>query len=91
MRLKPPETSDYTSIKERIEAAEKGSIPETIARFQGAEKKVPLKSIPYSLEGHFELVDIAGRIICKDKPRASTADCSPILQRLGIDIHRHHL
>jgi len=82
---KTPETSDYTSIKERVEAAGKGSIPKTLARFQGAAKKEQLNVIPCSLEDYLELIDITGRIIRRDKRGVIAADCSPILQRLGID------
>ena len=80
-----PEQSDYTSIKQRIKAAGKGSIPKTLARFQGNEKKGQKDGIPCSLENYIELVDATGRIIRQDKRGAIDASLSPILQRLNID------
>lgn len=80
-----PETSDYTSIQERIIAAGKGRIPDKLNRFQGNQKKDQKDGIPCSLRDYIELVDATGRIIRKDKRGAIDASLNPILQRLNID------
>lgn len=80
-----PETSDYTSIKQRIKATRKNTIPKTLCRFQGSEKKGQKDGIPCALKDYIKLVDATGRIIRQDKRGAISAMQSPILQRLKID------
>ncbi len=80
-----PEESDYTSIKQRIEAAGIGDIPDKLCRFQGVEIKHQAPGIPCSEKDYIELVDATGRIIRKDKRGAIDASLSPILRRLEID------
>lgn len=80
-----PETSDYTSIQKRIEAAKKNNIPNNLLRFQGAAKQKQKPGIPCSLKDYLELVDATGRIIRDDKRGAVAASQSPILKRLKID------
>lgn len=80
-----PEESDYTSIKQRIKAAGRGTIPKMLATFQGADKLNQKSGIPCSLKDYIELVDATGRIIRQDKLGAIDAKQSPVLQRLGID------
>jgi hypothetical protein len=80
-----PETSDYTSIKQRIKAAGNNTIPKTLCRFQGAEKKDKKDGIPCALKDYIELVDATGRIIRQDKRGSISVTQSPVLQRLKID------
>lgn len=80
-----PEESDYTSIKKRIKAVGQGTIPKTLAKFQGADKLNQKEGIPCSLKDYIELVDATGRVIRQDKRGAIDANLSPILQRLGMD------
>ncbi len=80
-----PESSDYTSIQERIIAAGKGRIPDKLYRFQGHEKKGKQDGIPCTLKDYIALVDATGRIIREDKRGAIDAGLNPILQRLNID------
>ena len=80
-----PEESHYTSIKQRIKAAGKGTIPKTLCRFQGAEKKDQKHGIPCSLEDYIQLVDATGRVVRQDKRGAIDASLNPILQRLNLD------
>ena len=79
------ETSDYTSIKQRIKSVASGSTPQSLARFQGAAKRNQKNGIPCALKDYIELVDTTGRIIRQDKRGAIAATQSPILQRLKID------
>ena len=80
-----PETSDFTSIKLRIESAKEGSIPDTLAGFQGSERKDKADGIPFSLQDYIELVDVTGRAIREDKRGHIDNNFPPILKRLNID------
>ena len=82
-----PEASEYTSIKDRIEAylgttgnkQKKHLMP---LRVQGQNLK---EAIPYPLSSYFALVDWSGRMIRTGKPGRITEDVPPILVRLGIN------
>ena len=84
---KTPESSDYTSIKERAGKA-RGDTP----RKQPATLK-PLRSqgqspdtaIPFTLACYLELVDWTGRIVRQDKRGIIPVNTPPILERLSID------
>lgn len=80
-----PEDSAYTSIKQRIKAAGKGTIPDKLFHFQGNQIQNQKDGIPCSLKDYIELVDATGKIIRKDKRGAIDASLNPILQRLDID------
>ena len=80
-----PESSDFTSIKERIkEFKRQGQVsqPKDLVPFQTAgQVNNPL---PLSLEDYFELVDESGRVIREDKKGFIPDYLHPILQRLEI-------
>ncbi len=84
-----PEMSEFTSIKKRVEAAEKGKQPTTLYPFVGNEradtKADKLNGISFKLTDYLQLVDLTGRIVRHDKRGAIDLSLSPILQRLGID------
>ena len=80
-----PEASEFTSIKTRVESAKDGSIPDTLARFQGDERKDKTSGIPFSLKDYIELVDMTGRAIRDDKRGHIDNNFPPILKRLNID------
>ena len=80
-----PESSDFTSIKTRIDSAKEGSIPDTLAPFQGNKNKDKTNGIPFSLKDYIELVDITGRAIREDKPGHIDNNFPSILKRLNID------
>ena len=84
---KIPETSDYTSIKERIEKVNGNSARKQVAhlkplRLQGQN---PDTAIPFALSSYLELVDWSGRIVRRNKRGYIPADIPPILVRLHID------
>ena len=84
---KIPETSDYTSIKERAEKATGSADRKQVShlkplRSQGLN---PEQAIPFALSSYFELVDWTGRIVRSDKKGSILADIPPILERLKID------
>lgn len=70
-----PESSDYTSIQERIK-----SKTSNLLNF-GFEAN----DIPYNLADYLELVDSTGRAILANKKGFIPNDLSPILYRLGLN------
>ncbi|MGO1298030.1 MAG: transposase [Vibrio sp.] len=79
-----PETSAYTSIKQRIAMALHHKQPQHLAPFIGNPRHNQPKGLPYSLNDYIELVDLTGRIIRDDKPGHIDISLTPILQRLNI-------
>jgi REP element-mobilizing transposase RayT len=87
-----PETSDHTSIKQRIEKAQHVNHPNHLKQqvrelmpFAGNPRKHMPKGLPFQLTDYLELVDWSGRIIRTNKRGAIAEDTPPILQRLNID------
>jgi len=82
---KTPETSDFTSIKQRINAAGKGTIPKRLARFEGNEiKREKPHPIPFGLKDYIELVEWTGRVIHPNKRGHIAKELPPIFKRLKI-------
>ena len=82
-----PEASEYTSIKDRIEAylgtaGNKQTKHLMPLRVQGQSLK---QAIPYPLSSYFALVDWSGRMIRTGKTGRIPEDVPPILVRLGIN------
>jgi hypothetical protein len=80
---KTPETSDYTSIQERIQKAMSHKQCRLFP-FQETVKNKG-KSIPFERDAYLELVDWSGRAILENKRGSIPVDTPPILFRLGID------
>jgi REP element-mobilizing transposase RayT len=84
---KTPETSDFTSIQERLfsHATKQGKSkqPSTLKRFSTNTLKDP-KRISFKLDDYFQLVDWTGRILRADKRGSIPEDYPPILQRLQL-------
>jgi REP element-mobilizing transposase RayT len=82
-----PETSDYTSIQERIQTALAGQTeqPPHLLPFAGNPREEMPQGLPFRLEDYLELVDWTGRILRDDKRGAIPAHLPPILERLQID------
>jgi REP element-mobilizing transposase RayT len=76
-----PETSQHTSIQNRIQAIIKGEQPKNLMRFVGNHRQDMAKGIAYSCE----LVDCTGRGIREDEAGFIEQHHSPILARLGLD------
>ncbi|WP_125717779.1 transposase [Pseudoalteromonas rubra] len=79
-----PETSDFTSIKKRIEHAQHGKQPKNLLRFAGNPRQNMSKGLPFELKYYIELVELTGRCIRADK-RGHIIDEQPILSRLQIE------
>ena len=87
---KTPETSDHTSIKERIAAATSTIEQETLQPaylmpFVGNPREPMPKGLPFRLADYLQLVDWTGRALRDDKRGAIPTDLPPILERFQID------
>jgi len=89
-----PESSDYTSIQERIRACrspeKRGQLdrdiptPEGLMPFAGDERQDNEPGIPFTLHDYLQLTDWTGRAIRDDRSGAIAASLAPILERLHI-------
>ncbi|WP_394176397.1 transposase [Thalassotalea litorea] len=83
-KSKTPETSQYTSIKLRIEAALKKKQPQELMTFDGGSNDKLNGCLPFLLQDYIELVDLTGRSI-RDKDSGYIDIHIPnILTRLNI-------
>jgi len=83
---KTPETSDFTSVKARIQQVLKGrKTNKSLLPFIGNEHINQAKGIAFSLEDYLTLVDQTGRVIREDKRGFIDNQCASILNRLGLD------
>ena len=64
-----PETSDHTSIKQRIAAAKNNETPKNLAQFVGNPREPMPQGLPFTLKDYIELVDWTG------SSRASCSRC----------------
>lgn len=80
-----PETSQHTSIKQRIEGIKDSKQPTRLMRFVGNHRHNMPKGIAFSLIDYCELVDCTGRFIREDKAGHIEQHQHPILDRLGIN------
>ena len=83
---KTPETSDYTSIQQRINTAQAAHSPNHLHQqpkgllpFAGYPRQDSPKGLPFRLTDYLELVDWTGRILREDKRGAFAA----VLRRTG--------
>ncbi|WP_432459666.1 MULTISPECIES: transposase [unclassified Agarivorans] len=79
------ETSDHTSIKQRIRQAKQGQQPNALMPFAGNPSETMLKGLPFELQDYLQLVELTGRVIREDKHGYIDDAQAPILQRLQID------
>jgi len=86
-----PESSEYTSVKQRIKAALKAKQSKQILNqtglfpFAGNPRKAMPEGLPFRLTDYLELVEWTGRIIREDKRGAIPVNLPPLLERLNID------
>ncbi|GLQ73899.1 transposase [Vibrio penaeicida] len=80
-----PETSEYTSVKARIDVLKENNISSPcLYPFVGNPRKDMPQGIPFRLMDYLELVDWTGRQIRDDKRGNIANTLPPILNRLGI-------
>ena len=85
---KTPETSDFTSIQERIQQAmtnQNTQACDLLPFINEAKAVTKDKAIPFELNEYLALVDWSGRAIRQNKRGAIAENIPPILFRLGID------
>ncbi|PML81989.1 transposase [Enterovibrio norvegicus] len=81
-----PETSDYTSVKARIEAIESNQAsPLGLFPFAGNPRESMPAGIPFRLMDYLALVDWTGRQVRDDKHGHIDNALPPLLERLGFD------
>ena len=78
---KSPETSDHTSIQQRINSKHTHS---ALEQFIGSRSQEI--GLPFLLKDYLELVDWTGRIVRDDKYGAINSGLPPILQRLNLEL-----
>jgi REP element-mobilizing transposase RayT len=89
---KTPESSDFTSIKQRAEKAKTAHSAnhpnqqvKLLMAFAGNPKDNMPDGLPFKLTDYLELVELTGRVLRDDKRGAISDALPPILQRLGIE------
>jgi len=80
-----PETSEFTSIQERIKKIMQNESCELLPFVNNAKKHQKQKAIMFEINEYIALVDWSGRAIRQDKQGFIPVDIPPILCRLGID------
>ena len=87
-----PETSEFTSIKQRAKKAQLAHIPnhpqqqpKSLLAFAGNPRDDSPKGLSFRLTDYLELVDWNGRAIRDDKRGAIDNNLSPILERLNLE------
>ncbi|MEX2397719.1 MAG: hypothetical protein WD491_11860 [Balneolales bacterium] len=86
-----PETSDFTSISERILSAKEDQVssepkqPNSLFPSAGYPRRDMPAGLPFRLQDYLELVDWTGRHIRNDKRGNINNNTPPILERLGIN------
>lgn len=87
-----PETSEYTSVKQRIDKAQSVTAPnhpqqqlKSMLPFVGYPRQGMPKGLPFRLTDYLELVDWTGRILREDKRGAISENLPPILVRLNME------
>ena len=78
------ESSEYTSIQQRIRAAFKGEQSLPLLSFIGNEKLNQPKGINFALKDYLQLVDETGRIIRDDKRGSISSSSAKVLTKLNI-------
>lgn len=85
-----PETSDFTSIQQRIQSYQENlELPDSLVPFvdeinQIGTRNTGLAWLPCAQLEYFELVDLTGRLIKEGKRGSIPSHLKPILERLNI-------
>ncbi|MGF1764931.1 transposase [Aliivibrio kagoshimensis] len=80
------ETSDYTSVKERLAALKTNQLtPPCLHPFIGNPTNEMIKGIPFRLDDYLELVDWSGKQIRPNKRGVIDASAPPVLQQLNLE------
>jgi len=82
---KTPESSDYTSVKQRIISVKKAKQPELLLPFVGNPREVMPKGLPFELIDYLELIELTGRCLREDKAGHIETNQPVLLARLNIN------
>jgi hypothetical protein len=92
---KTPETSNFTSIQERIQAFShagrgserpaNGNLCHLIAFGSGDNLDIPRNTIPFHLDNYIALVDWTGRAVRHDKRGSIPQELAPVFERLNME------
>ena len=81
-----PETSDHTSIQQRINnITQHKQQPTALYLFVGNPRKNMPEGLPFRLNDYIELVELTGRIMRDDKRGHIDASTPPLLDRLNME------
>jgi hypothetical protein len=84
---RPPEDSEFTSVRARIRALAAPAQAQQIPLLPFCTPTpVTMPAVPFPLTDYLNLVDWSGRIVRGDGSRAMEADLPPILRRLSVDV-----
>jgi REP element-mobilizing transposase RayT len=81
---KTPESSEFTSVKQRVKAAIKGKQPKLLLPFVGNPRQDMPKGLPFELTDYLELMELTGRCIREDKAGHIEQSQPALLTRLNI-------
>ncbi|MBU2872064.1 transposase [Colwellia sp. E2M01] len=81
---KTPETSDYTSVQQRINSAKAQQQPKLLIRFVGNPRKDMPQGLPFELIDYLQLIELTGKCIREDKAGYIEQHLPNILTRLAI-------
>lgn len=81
---KTPESSGYTSVKQRVISAKKGKQPTRLLPFVGNPRKEMPTGLPFELEDYLELIELTGRCLREDKAGYIEENQPTLLTRLNI-------
>ncbi len=82
---KTPESSGFTSIKQRVKSAIKDKQPKKLLPFVGNPRQYMPKGLPFELTDYLELIELTGRCIREDKAGHIEQNHPPLLTRLNIN------
>lgn len=83
---KTPETSEHTSIQQRILAAKTHQQPKKLLPFVGNPQENMPDGLPYRLEDYLQMVDLSGRVLHPHKRGKINETTHPILLRVDLSI-----
>ncbi len=82
-----PETSEYTSIKQRITAVMQNKHQlKALYTFSGNPRKSMPEGMPFKLKDYIDLVEWSGRIMRDDKRGCIKTSTPPLLARLNMGV-----
>ena len=81
---KTPESSEFTSVKQRVKAAIAGKQPKRLLPFVGNPRQNIPKGLPFELTDYLELIELTGRCIREGKAGHIEQNQPALLARLNI-------